>query len=160
VDGLVQVLADSHDPDVLEAKALAYRLRRVAHRLETEIRRELAPHDVELWELELLACLIRAEPGHRLSAGSLMAQMQLTSGAVTNRVKQLEGRGWVTRDFDPADRRSVLVTLTPAGRKRAMRVFAAKTGAEADVLSALSTARQRHLNDELRALLLSLEGPA
>jgi DNA-binding MarR family transcriptional regulator len=162
VDRLVGrgVIAQTHDPDVVEAKALAYRLRRLAHRLETDIKRELAPHGIELWELELLACLIRAEPDHRLSAGRLMAQLQLTSGAITNRVSRLERAGLLTRDLDPNDRRSVLVTLTPAGRARAHEVFAVKTDAEVSVLSPIPPAARRRINDELRAVLISLEGPA
>ncbi len=158
VDKLIGVIADQHSPDVLQAKALAYRLRRLAHRLETDIKRELGPLDIELWELELLACLIRAQPEHQLSAGQLMAHLQLTSGAVTNRVRRLEENGWVTRDFDPDDRRSVLVTLTPAGRKRALEVFAVKTETEYALLSAMSPTAQRRVNDELRTVLLTLEG--
>lgn len=160
VDRTIEVITDRHEPDVTQAKALAYRVRRLAHRLETEIKRELAPHGIELWELELLACLIRTEPQHRLSAGALMTHLQLTSGAVTNRVNRMERNGWVTRDLDPDDRRSVLVTLTPAGEQRALEVFGIKTDAERGLLSALSPAAQRRLNDDLRTVLLALEGPA
>lgn len=160
VDRLVGVVADQHGSAAVEAKALAYRVRRLAHRLETEIKRELAPHGIELWELELLACLIRTAPEHRLSAGALMTQLQLTSGAVTNRVSRLERNGWVTRDFDPDDRRSVLVSLTPAGEKRALEVFGIKTEAENNLLAALSPTTQHRLNNDLRTLLLALEGPA
>jgi DNA-binding MarR family transcriptional regulator len=160
VDQLIEGITQAHDPEVTEAKALAYRLRRLAHRLETEIKRELAPHGIELWELELLACLYRKQPDHRLSAGQLMAQLQLTSGAITNRVSQLERSGLLTRDFDPNDRRSVLVTLTPAGSARALEVFAFKTDAEVSLFAPISLASQRRINDELRTLLISLEGPA
>jgi DNA-binding MarR family transcriptional regulator len=160
VDKMIEVIAahDGSDPDVVRAKALAYRVRRLAHRLETEIKRELTPHGVELWELELLACLIRTEPEHRLSAGALMAQLQLTSGAITNRVSRMESSGWVSRELDPDDRRSVLVSLTPAGQRRAMEVFGVKTEAENALLSALSPAAQRRLNDDLRTVLIALEG--
>lgn len=160
VDILAEVVADQLDPETLRAKALAYRVRRLAHRLETEIKRELAPHDIELWELELLACLRRTEPRHQLTAGQLMTQLQLTSGAVTNRVSRLERSGWVTRELDPDDRRSVLVTLTPAGSERATEVFAVKTQAEQSLLAALSPTAQSRLNDDLRTVLLALEGPA
>jgi hypothetical protein len=54
----------------------------------------------------------------------------------------------------------VLVTLTPAGKKRALEVFSAKTDTWHAPLSALSPARQRRLNDDLRTVLLALEGPA
>ncbi|MDT8913453.1 MarR family transcriptional regulator [Amycolatopsis sp. PS_44_ISF1] len=158
VDEMLEVTSAHYDEDHALAKALAYRVRRLAHRLETEIKRELTPHGIELWELELLACLLRTKPTPRLSAGALMAQLQLTSGAVTNRVTKMERNGWVTRDLDPDDRRSVLVTLTPAGEERAMEVFDVKSEAELTVLSALGPAAQRRLSDDLRTVLLSLEG--
>ena len=159
VDSMINVIADACDEDALRAKALAYRLRRVAHHLEIHIKRDLARYSIDLWELELLACLKRA-PGHQLSAGALMTQMQLTSGAVTNRIKRVEDKGWVTRDVDLSDRRSVLVTLTEEGNCRADHVFAAKTDAEITLLSALTSDRQDQLNDALRTLLISLEGPS
>jgi DNA-binding MarR family transcriptional regulator len=158
VDGMIEVLAGHHEPDVVQDKALAYRVRRLAHRLETEIKRELAPHGIELWELELLACLIRTEPEHRLSAGALMAQLQLTSGAVTNRVTRMERNGWVTREVDPDDRRSVLITLTADGEKRAREVFGVKTDVEHALLAALPQAARTRLNDDLRTVLVALEG--
>jgi len=164
VDTMTEVIGRWHgswqDPEIAESKALAYRVRRLAHRLETDLKRELAPYGIELWELELLACLLRAEPEHRLSAGTLLTQLQLTSGAITNRVRRLELNGWVARDLDPGDRRSVLVTLTPAGKKRALEVFSAKTDSWHALLSVLSPADQRRLNDDLRTVLLALEGPA
>jgi hypothetical protein len=41
-----------------------------------------------------------------------------------------------------------------------MEVFGAKTKTEHALLSALSPATQHRLNDELRTVLLTLEGPA
>ncbi|WP_194895667.1 MarR family winged helix-turn-helix transcriptional regulator [Catenulispora pinisilvae] len=160
VDRLIEAMTGTYEPEVAEAKALAYRLRRLAHRMETDIKRELSPHGIELWELELLACLIRSRPGHQLSAGQLMAQLQLTSGAITNRVARLEGNGWLTREIDPNDRRSVLVTLTPAGMERAFEVFAIKTDAEFSLLSPIPLTAQRRINDDLRTVLIALEGQA
>ncbi len=54
----------------------------------------------------------------------------------------------------------MLVTLTPAGKKRALEVFSAKTDTWHALLSALPPADQRRLNDDLRTVLLALEGPA
>ncbi|PBC86916.1 MULTISPECIES: MarR family winged helix-turn-helix transcriptional regulator [unclassified Streptomyces] len=157
VDGMIDVISSAHDLPHLESKALVYRLRRVAHHMEIELKRELAQHGIELWELELLACLRRA-PHHRLSAKDLLEQMRLTTGAVTNRVSRLEAKGWVSRELDPTDRRSVLVTLTESGLDRALQVFATKTEAERTLLSAFTPEQQRALNGTLRTLLISLEG--
>ncbi|MFE7118733.1 MarR family winged helix-turn-helix transcriptional regulator [Streptomyces sp. NPDC057654] len=155
VDGMVDFLTQQHDSEALEAKALAYRLRRLTHRLETDLKRELAPHGIELWALELLACLLRA-PERQLTASQLATAMQLTSGAVTNRVAKLEAKGWAVRDFAPHDRRSVMVSLTQEGSERARDVFATKTETELRLLSALSTEDQRRLNGDLRRVLIAL----
>ncbi|WP_020495943.1 MarR family winged helix-turn-helix transcriptional regulator [Sciscionella marina] len=147
---------DAHEQ---ASKALSFRLRRIAGHLETELRRELAAFGIELWEMELLGTLKRAGPPHRLSAGALQERMRLTSGGVTKRVTGLERRGWVRRDIDRDDRRQILVSLTEDGLTRAHAVFSAKTQTETNRLSALSLAAQEELNDQLRTLLVSWEGP-
>ena len=140
-------------------KTLAIRLGRMAHHLERELRRELAEHDTEMWEFEVLLALRKA-PEHRLSAGALLRQSQVTSGAITNRVARLEQRGWVRRDVDPGDRRQVLVSLTAEGTERADQLLAIKTGAEQRLFSGLDRATITRMADDLRTLLVSVEGPA
>lgn len=49
----------------------------------------------------------------RMSAGELAAQSGLTSGAITAVIDRLERAGLADRVSDPADRRRVLVELTP-----------------------------------------------
>lgn len=47
---------------------------------------------------------------------SLAAAEGVTQPAITLLVNRMEERGWVLRQTDPADRRAVLVVLTPDGR--------------------------------------------
>jgi DNA-binding MarR family transcriptional regulator len=68
-------------------------------------------------------CVSRTEVGvlRRLAAGPrritmLAADERVTQPAITLLVNRMEQRGWVVRATDPADRRAVLVTLTPAGQ--------------------------------------------
>jgi DNA-binding MarR family transcriptional regulator len=152
-----QVAQVSTAPD-LTSKELCQRIQRVAHHLETRLRRELAVFGIEPWEIELLASLRRVGPPHQVTAGSLQDIMQLTTGAVTKRVAALEKKGWVRREVDAGDRRQVLVCLTDEGEQRALEVFATKTETETRVLSALDLDTQRRLNDDLRTLLIDLEG--
>jgi DNA-binding MarR family transcriptional regulator len=49
----------------------------------------------------------------RMSAGELARHSGLTTGAVTAVIDRLERAGYVRRVADPADRRRVLVELTP-----------------------------------------------
>ena len=51
-----------------------------------------------------------------LPAGELSARMHITSGTMTGVLDTLEANGYLRRQPDPADRRRVLVDLTPAGQ--------------------------------------------
>lgn len=161
VDGLMDFLRSEDPARATSAKALAYRLRRASHYIDREIRRELAPLGIELWELEILAALRRAGgPPYRLTSGALLEETQLTSGAITKRVARLESKGWVRREIDPEDRRQILVVLTDEGLKRARSVFGVMSKTEESLLERLGDRTLDRLNDDLRELLLMLEGPA
>jgi DNA-binding MarR family transcriptional regulator len=148
------------DPNLdVVVKSAAIRLRRAGHHLERALRREMTAFDVEMWEFDVLLTLRRV-PGHQLSAGALTRACQVTSGAISNRLARLEERGWITRDIDPRDRRHVLVTLTPEGLERATQLIATKTVAEQHLFARLDRATLERMSDDLRALLISLEGPA
>src|SRR5262245_64788560 len=62
--------------------------------------------------------LVVAEPG--ITAGRLAERADLTTGAVTGVVDRLESAGFVRRQPDPADRRSVTVAPVDA-RAREVR---------------------------------------
>lgn len=64
-------------------------------------------------------------PGTRL--GGLTSAVRLTQPALSRAVARLERRGWLRRAGTSDDRRSVLVTITPAGKeilRRAVPVHA------------------------------------
>ena len=136
VDVLAEFWLQEHPDLDTRAKTLAVRLRRASHHLERALRQELAANDLEMWEAEVLLALRRGA-AHCRSAGELLKESQVTSGAITNRVARLEQRGWVRRDVDPADRRHVLVTLTAEGLARADRLLATKTQSEQALLGRL-----------------------
>ena len=140
-------------------KKLSIRLRRLANHVERELRRELASKGIEVWELEVLLSLRRA-PGRRLGVGDLLRGSQVTAGAITNRVARLEDKGLVRRDIDPSDRRQVLVTLTEAGQQYAEGILAMNTVAERQLLGQADPAIIERISEDLRTLLLAIEGPA
>ena len=157
VDTMLAFLATFEPERDASAKAIAWRLRRAARQLDTEVRRRLAPLGMELWELEILSGLRRA--GSTLTVGELLDVAQLTSGAITNRIARLERNGYVRRDVDPDDRRQVLVTLTPSGLERQLQAVEANDVAEQEIFATIDTALQRRLGQDLRELLLAIEGP-
>ena len=64
------------------------------------------------------------------------------------------------REPDPGDRRQTFVTLTDEGLKRATRVFGTVSNTENALLGWLGDEALGRMNDDLRELLLMLEGPA
>lgn len=159
VDGVVAFWLQENPDFDPRVKTLAIRLRRAAHYLERALRHELAASGIDVWEFEVLLALRRCNE-NCCSAGDLLRESQVTSGAITNRLARLERRGWAHRDVDPTDRRQVLVTLTPEGFARADQLLATKTQTEEAVFGRLDRATQDRLNNDLRTLLIALEGPA
>jgi DNA-binding MarR family transcriptional regulator len=66
-----------------------------------------------------------ANLGEPLTVSRLAAAAGVRPTTLTNLLDRLEGRGLLTRRPSPADRRSLLVELTPAGHEVAGRVRAA-----------------------------------
>jgi DNA-binding MarR family transcriptional regulator len=67
-------------------------------------------------DFEILLRLDRA-PGQRVRPGELRPGVPLTQPALSRALARLADRGLVRRAGAPADRRGVLIAITPAGRK-------------------------------------------
>jgi len=70
-----------------------------------------------------LECVSIIERRGGVSAGELAAESGLTTGAVTGVVDRLERSGYAARGPDPADRRKVIVEVTPAFHDRARGIW-------------------------------------
>jgi DNA-binding MarR family transcriptional regulator len=70
---------------------------------------------------EFIALDVLEAAGGPLTPRELGARVGLTSGAVTALADRLEKQGWLRRTPHPADRRSVLLELTPAAQTVAER---------------------------------------
>lgn len=90
-----------------------------------------------------------------MSPTDLARTLLLTPGSVTHRVDRLERAGLVRRTLDPADRRSILVELTPQGLEIVERAVEAHAAAEEQAVSALTPDERERLARLLRKLLLS-----
>jgi DNA-binding MarR family transcriptional regulator len=75
------------------------------------------------------------------------------SSTLTGVLDRLESRGYLSRELDPADRRSFRLPLTEAGRAAAARVQAAVTGLEGDALAGLSATQIAGFHAVVNALL-------
>ncbi|MGL6094728.1 MAG: MarR family winged helix-turn-helix transcriptional regulator [Fimbriiglobus sp.] len=142
------------DPSGLE---LVGRVIVLAQHLERSVATALRPHGLTLGQFDILATLRRHGPKGGLAPGTLLESVMLTSGGMTGRLDKLEQAGWVVRRPDPADRRGVVVELTPKGRKL-IEAAAATRFAEAErSLPAVSPADRQALAGLLRTWLAAVE---
>lgn len=70
----------------------------------------------------LVLAVIRRSPGHRATPSRICEVLDRTSGGMTLALDRLETAGRLTRSADPADRRRVVVALTPTGLELAQQV--------------------------------------
>lgn len=84
--------------------------------IENEIRQRLrAGFDLTLPRFDLMAQLERAPNG--MTLGELSQRMMVSNGNVTGLVERLVSLNLVERRPAPNDRRAMIVTLTPEGRR-------------------------------------------
>ena len=140
------------DPSPMEVVG---RLSRLSRLVDRRLAENYARFDIEAWMYDVLATLRRIGPPHELSAGDLVRQSMVTTGAITNRIDRLEQRGYVER-IGAEDRRKVIVRLTPAGLAKVDEVAGPHLAREAELLAPLSERQQQQLITQLRSLLLHL----
>lgn len=142
------------DPEV---EAAVDRMTKLVKHLERTTERTVGRFGLNPGEFRVLLHL-RQAPDQRRSPGHLAERLHVSSGAMTNRLDGLERQGFIVRERDPDDRRSVLATLTPLGAEVLSKAVDAQGDEEKQMLAALSPADQRTLNDLLRELVLAIEG--
>ena len=135
------------------------RVTRLARLLDGVRREAFRSHAIEPWEFDVLAALRRAGRPYQLTPGSLVRQTMVTSGTMTNRVDRLADRGLVERSPDPADRRGVLVRLTPTGRRAVDAAFESLVSEERALLADLPETDRARLADLLKRLMGPLTSP-
>jgi DNA-binding MarR family transcriptional regulator len=89
----------------------------------------------ELSPVQLQAIALLAEEPHRV--GALADRLGLAESSATRMVDRLEEQGLTARRVLPADRRSVTVDLTPAGREVAERIAEGRRSYLTGILEAL-----------------------
>lgn len=143
-------------PDLdVSPMAVIGRLSRLSRLVDAELRATFAGHGLDSASFDVLATLRRAGP---LTPTELMASSMVTSGAVTQRVDRLVGRGLVSRVRNDSDGRSTVVALTDDGRALVDRALPDHLATEERVLTALDPAQRAALAETLRTLLRSLGG--
>jgi DNA-binding MarR family transcriptional regulator len=131
------------------------RISRLSRLTDRRLEENFARFGIESWMYDVMATLRRSGTPYELSAGDLVAQSMVTTGAITNRIDRLEQRGFVER-VGAADRRKVIVRLTPTGLSMVEQVVTAHLDTERALLASLSDRQRTQLSALLRTVLVDL----
>jgi DNA-binding MarR family transcriptional regulator len=134
------------------------RLSRLTRLIDGELRRTFAAHDLDAASFDVLATLRRND--RSLTPAELMRSSMVTSGAITQRLDRLAGRGLVTRTPSRTDGRVVHVSLTDEGRALIDRALPDHVATEHRILASLDATERAALAGTLRGLLEALESAA
>lgn len=106
------------------AESPMFAVTRAARNFEALAADALAQDDLSLLEGLALAAIFFEAP-EAVKPSQLAESFSTTRGNISHCISSLEARGWVRRRIDPEDARAYLLTLTPQGKRGAVRVIAA-----------------------------------
>lgn len=138
----------AHERPDLDPAAVAtdLRMQLVARYFADSSSTALSDFDLEWCEYDMLSALRRVGSPYKCTVSSLNDILPLTSGALTHRLNLLVGRKLVTRQNDEADRRRVLVKLTPKGLRLVETAATARFQAAQSVVDILSGSEKKSLD--------------
>lgn len=138
------------DPEV---EGIVTRVDKIQRYLANAFRASLGDAGLSKEEWKVLMSLHDSVRSH----GRLCRDLDVSTGAMTNRLDKLENRGLIRRGPDPQDRRGVLLELTSDGEARLEEYMDAGSGRERELLSDLTVNEKRELDRLLSKLLVSLQ---
>lgn len=101
----------------------------------------------QVWALSL----IKARPG--IGMGEVAAQMQIHQSTASNLIKTLLSKELVSMEKSPTDRRSVQLTISPAGTRLLKKVSGPFEGVLPQALSSLTPETLERLDTDLGILI-------
>src|SRR3954451_23103889 len=141
----------------LEVEGIVDRIGGLHRRFQRALDETLAEFNLDYAEHKLLGLLSREDEVYRSSPGRLARLMELSSGAMTNRLDRMEEAGLLRRLPDPDDRRGILVELTLDGKQVYEEAVGVQGRKESLIASALSAPEKKQLNGLLRRLMIEFE---
>lgn len=130
--------------------ALFWELVHLGQDMTAEIEAVLEPVGLTGTKLKVLTLLVNAD--RPMALRELADGSRCVRSNVTQLVDRLEADGWVKRGPDPDDRRSILATLTPSGRKKQAEGIALQRAQESECLRQLGLDDRLQLQDLLAQL--------
>ncbi len=136
-----------------EVEGIVTRVEKIQRHLQAAMRASLGEAGLTKEEWKVLMPLHESVRSH----GWLCRDLDVSTGAMTNRLDKLETRGLIRRTPDPQDRRGVLLELTAEGQSRLEEYVDAGAGRERELLDDLTLSEKQELNRLLSKLLVSLQ---
>ena len=136
-------------------EAITQRVAYVHKAFEKSLAETTEQFGVAVGEYKVLTILRGSEPDYERSPTDLAKWTNLSTGAMTNRLDNLEDQGLVERLPDPSDRRALRVKLTTKGYDLWQQMAEIQAEKELRVASVLDERERDQLNDLLRRLVLS-----
>ncbi len=133
------------------------RLKRCSSLLQPKLEEVFSQFSINSWEFDVLATLKRAGAPYCLAPTDLFSSLMVTSGTMTHRMNQLEKRGLVQRTDNPNDGRSKFVQLTSEGHRLISSAVIEHLKNEEKLVSGMSKAERKQLDQLLRKFLSQLE---
>lgn len=155
-DFIEQWRAERPDLDLNAMETLG-RLGRVMGLATRIIEATLAAHDLRLADFDVLASLRRLGPPYEATPTRLSTTLMLSPAGMTSRLDRLEKAGLLVRRLDPDNRRSLIVALTDDGFAKIDAAVTDHVATEEQMLSPLTSARRRQLDEALVDLLRAVE---
>jgi MarR family transcriptional regulator, 2-MHQ and catechol-resistance regulon repressor len=138
-----------------EARALDtfIKLTRATETLGAQLQRHLASLEITPPQLAVLEALLHVGP---MSQSELGRKLLRSNPNMTALLDNLERGKWIQRERSSEDRRVVVVSLTPEGRRVIERVFPAHAAHVTALMGALTAEEQETLGALCKKLGLSL----
>ena len=155
IDDILDQWSDERPDLDTAALGVVIRVMTLYRSFSREAATALEPLGLELFEYDVLSALRRQGGPFALPATGLAIETGLSTGAMTNRIDRLEERGFVQRQADKTDRRSVIVRLTARGRQAIDEAIQHRLDAAREGLQDLNKSERKRLADLLRKVVLS-----
>lgn len=157
IDRVVEQWAKEKPELETESMAMMGRVMRITKYMETQVAVLHKKYDMKMGEFDVLATLRRSGKPYRLTPSELIDSMMLTSGAMTNRLDKLEGKGLIKRAHSKEDRRSVTVELTKDGLLLIEKMISEHVETQDKLVKSLTSSQKRNINQLLKTWLSAYE---
>ncbi|MGD9160288.1 MAG: MarR family transcriptional regulator [Desulfobacteraceae bacterium] len=108
--------------------------------------------DIPLKQMEILEILI-SHIEKNLTPAELADEVHLTRSTMTGNLDALQGKGLITRESHPSDRRMTLIKITDKGIEFCKRAMPKRYSDIFKVMSALTSDERNHMKEVYKKLL-------